>query len=65
MTAHSTRHRMFSRLERTVHLTALEHALLRVLVGGPPSSLQTLDDDYALIENALVILPKEEVSSVA
>ena len=53
------------RLERTVHLTALEHALLRVLVGGPPSSLQTLDDDYALIENALVILTKEEVSSVA
>jgi hypothetical protein len=55
------------RLERTVHLTALEHALLRVLVGGSRGSpsLQTLDDDYTLIEKALVILPKEEVSSVA
>jgi hypothetical protein len=53
-------------LERTVQITELELALLRVLLGGSAGAvLAQQTGDLAVVENALAILPKEEVSSVA
>jgi len=56
------------RLERTVQLTELELALLRVLlthVRSAPPVLAVQATDRDRVETALALLPKEEVSSVA